>query len=264
MSSPAAEGEQTPYTDILATQIDEGLAELERRPTGLILSGLSAGLDMGFGPLLMGAVFTLVSGVYGEPLTKVLLANAYTVGFIFVVIGRSELFTEHTSLAVIPVLDRRASVARLLRTWGLIYVGNIVGTALFATFVVMVMGGTNVVEAPAFAEIARGVTNHPPGILFAGAVLAGWLMGLLSWLVAAAQETMSRILVVWLVAFVIGLLELPHCIAGAVEVLLGTMSTADITWTRFLGFLIVATVGNAVGGSVFVSLLKYGHVVRGD
>lgn len=254
---------QKPYQDILDQQISEALAELNRPTGGLFLSGLSAGLDIGFGPLLMAVMATLLTGALGEPVTELLMANIYSIGFIFVILGRSELFTEHTALAVLPVLDRQASLAELGRLWGLVYAGNIVGGVVFAGFASLVGPSTGVVDSAAFAEIASSLTDHSLLVIVASGVFAGWLMGLLSWLVAAAQETISRIVFVWLIASAIGFAHLPHCIAGNVEVLLGLFSSPDITLVDYGRFLLGATIGNVIGGTVFVALLKYGHVVRG-
>ncbi len=107
------------------------------------------------------------------------------------------------------------------------------------------------------------MVSHGPGWLFVAGILAGWLMGLLAWLITAAKETTSRLLIIWLVTASIGVLHLPHSIAGNVEVLFGLFLTAEITVLDYVTFLAFSTVGNAVGGGVFVSLLKYGHVVRG-
>lgn len=257
-----AGAEQTSSTGILGQQLQEGLNELERPTDGLALSGLSAGLDIGFGPLLMAVVVSLAAGEWGEPVLQLALANAYAVGFVFVVIGRSELFTEHTTLAVLPVLDNLASWQSLARLWGVVFAANVVGGALFAGIAVVVAPEYGIADAAAFETVATPLVAHSAAPLFAGAVLAGWLMGLMSWLVAAAQETMSRAFFVWLVAATIGIAHLPHCIAGNVEVLLGVFSgVVDVaTYGRFLA---LATAGNIVGGVVFVSLLKYGHVVRG-
>lgn len=255
--------EQKSSRTILAQEIESGLNELERPADGLLLSGLSAGLDIGFGPLLMAVILTLVGGAWGEPLTDIVVANMYAVGFIFVVLGRSELFTEHTTLAVVPVLDRRASLGQLGRLWGLVYVGNIVGSAIFAAAIVWFAPAYGLAEPAVFGEIAYTLVDHGPVVLLAGAVLAGWLMGLLSWLVTAAQETISRVFFVWLIATAIGIAHLPHSIAGNAEVLAGFLTTAEITFLDYLRFLALATVGNAIGGSTFVALLKYGHVVRG-
>lgn len=262
-ASEAEVGEQTRSTTILARAISDGLNELRRPADGLFLSAVSAGLDIGFGPLLMAVLITLGADAWGEPVLQLALANAYAVGFVFVILGRSELFTEHTTLAVLPVLDGRASVRQLGRLWGIVYAGNLLGTLVFATIAVVVAPSYGIADPAAFAEIAYSLMDHSALGLFTGAVLAGWLMGLLAWLVAASQETLSRIFVVWLVAATIGLMGLPHSIAGNVEVLTGLLLVPELGLWDYLEFLVLATVGNAVGGTVFVGLVKYGHVVRG-
>jgi formate/nitrite transporter FocA (FNT family) len=250
------------YEDILLEQIGRGLSELKRPTSGLALSSFSAGLDVGFGPLAMAIMFTLVGDVYGEPLTRILLANLYSIGFIFVIGGRSELFTEHTATAVFPVLDGRASLANLGRLWGAVYLGNIVGAAVFAIFAVFGTP-TGLIEPAAFHELAVVYTGQSSTALFTGAVFAGWLMGLLSWLVASAQDSIGRLAVVWLVTTVIGFAHFPHSVAGTIEVLMGTIVDPAITPLDFGRFLLFATIGNALGGTVFVAVLRYGHVVRG-
>lgn len=258
-----ADEEQIPTEGILDIQIERGLSELRRPLTGLSLSGLSAGLDIGFGPLLMAVVVTS-AGVSGTAvLTKeLLLGLAYGVGFILVVLGRSELFTEHTTLAVLPVLDNQASLVRLGRLWGTVYVANIVGAVLFAWFAVAIGPAMGIVEPAAFVEVAKTFTEQSPKVLIGAGIMAGWLMGLLSWLVSAADSTISRMLVVWLIAAAIGFAHLPHCIAGTVEVVAGVIVAPDIGVVEYLEFLTFSTVGNTIGGVVFVALLKYGHVVR--
>ncbi|WP_458185742.1 formate/nitrite transporter family protein [Haladaptatus sp. NG-WS-4] len=248
---------------ILAQEIESGLNELERPSDGLLLSGLSAGLDIGFGPLFMAALTTLVASAWGEPLTEIVVANAYAIGFIFVILGRSELFTEHTTLAVLPVLDGQASIRQLSRLWGLVYLGNVVGGSIFAAVAVVLAPAYGIAESGAFVDIAKNLLDHSAPLLLVGGVLAGWLMGLLSWLVTAARETLARVFFVWLIATAIGLAHLPHSIAGNVEVLAGMFLSPSITLLDYARFLVLATVGNAIGGSTFVALLKYGHVVRG-
>lgn len=255
--------EPTPTPNVLTSLIETGLHEIRRETTGLLLSGFSAGLDIGFGPLLMAVMLTLTEGGYGDIGTELLLASAYSIGFIFVILGRTELFTEHTTLAVMPILDGRASVRGLARLWGLVYVSNVVGGAVFTAFVVTLMPNLGVASPEAFETIAYKLVNHDPTWLFVAGILAGWLMGLLAWLITAAQETVSRLLVIWLVTASIGILHLPHSIAGNVEVLFGVFVSPRVSVMDYATFLALATIGNAVGGTVFVGLLKYGHVVRG-
>lgn len=193
------------------------------------------------------------------PLTEIGLAVAYAFGFVLVVLGRTELFTEHTTLAVLPVLDDQATLDRLVRLWGLIYVGNVVGGSLFTVGLVWFVPRYGIARPETIAEISAPFVGKGVLPLFAGAIIAGWLMGLLSWLVTAAQDTLSRLVFVGLIASVIGILHLPHSIAGNVEVLSGLLVGA-VSLQFYLGFLAISTVGNIVGGTVFVALLKYGNI----
>lgn len=243
--------------------IEKGKHEIDRDADGLFLSSLSAGLDIGFGPLLMGVILTLSVGSYGDLQTELLLASAYSVGFIFVILGRSELFTEHTTLAVMPVIDGQASLKSLGRLWGIVYAGNILGGLLFTILAVVLMPGLGVIEPAAFGTIADKLVSHPLQWLFVAGVFAGWLMGLLAWLVSSAKNTIGRVFFIWMVTATIGMLHLPHSIAGNVEVLFGLLTTSSVTISDYLTFLTLSTLGNAVGGAFFVGLMKYGHVTRG-
>lgn len=252
------------YRVILRSELAHGLLEIERPAGGLLFSGLSAGLDLGFSVLLMAVVASLAEGQLPPVVVHLLMANMYAVGFIFVVLGRSELFTEHTTLAVFPVLGGLASVRALGRLWGLVYAANLMGAAAFAALMVVVAPRLGVVEPEAFGHIARIMVGHAWWVVLLSAVLAGWLMGLMSWLVAAGRDTISQLLFVWIVAAAIGLGNLHHSIVGTVEVLGGVFSRQGITLVDFGHFLLWCTLGNALGGVIFVALVKYGHAVRSE
>lgn len=260
---PAAANSQKSYDAILEQVIREGLLELERPATGVFLSGLSAGLDIGFGPLLMAVVLSH-SGPEVTPLIRELVvAGAYSLGFLFVVLGQSDLFTEHTVVAILPVMDGQATVGQLLREWTLVYVGNLTGCTLFAVLTVFVAPAIDIVEPGVFGEIADVLVLYSWWATLLSGVLAGWLMGLLSWLVVAGRDTIGEIAIIVLVTGAIGFAHLPHSIAGTVEVLLGVLSGSRLTVADYGGFLLWSTLGNVIGGVVFVALLKYSHVVRG-
>src|SRR5215471_4095034 len=93
------EASQKSYQSILEQEITEGLRELERPSSGLFISGLSAGLDVSFSLLLIAVMQSLVAGQFSAAITEMLRAAMYSVGFILVILGRSELFTEHTTRA---------------------------------------------------------------------------------------------------------------------------------------------------------------------
>lgn len=255
------QGEKS-YREILAEEIEKGVQELNRPRVGIFLSGLSAGLDIGFGPLLMVAILSTSTGDLSPIVHDLIVSSAYAVGFIFVVLGRSDLFTEHTTLAILPVLDGEASWTDLAWNWGLIYTSNIVGAAAFAGAAVVMGPAFDVVTPAAFGVFASHLIGFSWWATLLAAVFAGWLMGLLTWLVTASRDTTSEIISVWLVTLVIGYGHLPHSIAGTVEVLFGFFAGQGVSAADFGRFLLLSTVGNIVGGTVFVGLLKYGHATQ--
>jgi formate/nitrite transporter FocA (FNT family) len=253
---------QKSYAAILVDELIQGLQEHRRPTAGLLFSGFSAGLDIGFSVLLMAVLATLADGQLPSVVVEIMMANLYAVGFVFVVLGRSELFTEHTTLAVYPVLGGEASIPSLGRLWGLIYAANLAGAAVFSGLLVVIGPELEIVEPTVLGEIAGRMVGYDGWIVLLSGLLAGWLMGLMSWLVAAAEDTISQVFFVWLVATAIGLSGLHHCIVGSVEVLSGLFAGTGVSAAAYAHFLLWSTVGNAVGGVLFVALLKYGHASR--
>jgi len=247
---------------ILEEEIRQGMAEYERPAFGLWLSSVAAGLEIGFSVLLMGVMLTIGQGQFPSAVTDLLVANMYAVGFVLVILGRSELFTEHTTLAVLPVLAGEFSVVSLLRVWVTVFVGNLMGCALFSALLVVIAPARHVVDTWAFDEIARSLLGAPWWVVLLSGVLAGWLMGELGWVVAAARDTISQVVCVWLITTAIGFAQLHHCIVGSVEVLAGVLSSGRLTLGDYGFFLLWTTVGNILGGVIFVALIKYGHASR--
>ena len=245
--------------EILRNELREAIEALDRPAGKLFVSGLAAGLEIGFSLLMMATVWTLCHDKSSEPVTKMLVGSMYSFGFILVVLGRSELFTEQTSLAVMPVISRRAPVASVLRLWGIVYVANLIGGATFAAMLAYAGTSMGIYSNEALETIARRMTDHAGGAIFLSGILAGWLMGLLSWLVAAGRDTISQILIVYLITAAIGLCGLHHVVLGSTEVLAGVFSSSALGVSDFLHFLFWTTLGNALGGPFFVALLKSGH-----
>lgn len=208
----------------------------------------------------MAVIATQADGELSRLVKELLLAAAYSVGFVFVVMGRSALFTEQTTSAVLPVLARRASPAQLMRLWGLVLAGNLAGAAAIAAIIALLGPSMGIIEAKAFAEIASKLLGAPWWIMLISAAAAGWLMGLLAWLVVAGRDTVSQIVAVVLTTFVIGFAGFHHSIAGSIEVLMAVFAAAGPDWGAYGTFLFWAVLGNALGGVFFVALLKFGHV----
>jgi formate/nitrite transporter FocA (FNT family) len=251
---------QKSYHTVLEQHIQQAQEDIERPAGGLLLSSFSAGLDIGFGPFLMAVTATLVHGAFARPITELLMALAYTSGFVLVIVGRSALFTEQTTSAVLPVLAQRVPAWRLLRLWSLVLAGNLAAGALIALFIPYLGQRLGIIEVSALAAIADKLVRHASSVVFLSAIAAGWLMGLLAWLVVASRETMSQIVIVVLVTFIIGIAGLHHSIAGAVEVLMAVFANTGVTLREYARVVSLSIVGNALGGVVFVALLKFGHV----
>ncbi|MCB8945079.1 MAG: formate/nitrite transporter family protein [Ardenticatenaceae bacterium] len=247
---------------ILEQEITEGLGELRRTAGGLFISGLSAGLDVGFSIFLMAIFLSLAGDKLSEPIIELFKANLYAVGFIFVIVGRSELFTEHTTLAVLPVLNGRSDLKALARLWSLVYTSNLLGVSIFAALVVIIGPALGVIDPAVWGEMAHDLVAHEWWIILMSGVLAGWLMGLLSWLVTAGRDTISQIVLVWLVTSAIGFAHLHHSIVGSAEVLAGIFAGQGPSWAGFFHFLLWTTIGNSIGGVFLVAVIKYGHVIR--
>lgn len=245
--------------DILELQTEEASKEFKRPTLGLALSALSAGLDIGFSVLLMTVVAELLHGA-PHAVSEFARAAAYPLGFMFVILGRSELFTEHTTLSLLPVLARKQSVQSLLRVWVTIYVFNLLGAAMFALALVHVGPSLKLFSLQTIGEIARPILEYPSGTIIVSGLFAGWLMGLVSWLVAASKDTVSQILVIALVTGVLALCRFHHCVVGSVELLGACFAGQGVTLADYVRFLGAVTLGNCVGGTCFVALIKFGHI----
>jgi formate/nitrite transporter FocA (FNT family) len=174
--------------------------------------------------------------------------------------SHSALFTEHTASAVQPVLAHRATVGQLLRLWGLVLIANLAGAAGFAWAASYVGPGLGIADAKAMGDLAGTLVSHSSLLMFLSAIGAGWLMGLLSWLTSAARDSTAQLVLVWLTTYIIGLASLHHSIAGTTEVLMGVFVGQGATMPDFFRFLLWSVLGNAIGGAVFVAVLKTSHV----
>jgi formate-nitrite transporter family protein len=210
-----AEDQPESGTRLSAVQIhdnilEKGEKEIERPATSLLWSAIASGLVIGFSFLASAFASHLVS----EPYKHAAAAAVYPLGFIFVIMARSELFTENTLVPVIPFLERRdaETFKKLLRMWGLLLVGNLVGAVIFG----WVLARTPVVDPelqPALLKIAGEAVSGGFGhVLYAG-VFAGWLIALLTWLLASTHSTGAQIALIWLCTAPISALQFRHSIA---------------------------------------------------
>jgi formate/nitrite transporter FocA (FNT family) len=244
--------------DTLHQAVKDGLEQLYRGGWSLLLSAIAAGLILGFTVLLLGVMAAAAAPLHSPSLTRLFTALVYPIGYIICILSATQLFTEHTATAVYPVLDRRAPAARLLRLWGLVIVGNLLGT--LASAGLLALAEPVVQAAPGYLEMAHKAVDVATVPLLASGILAGWLMAQAAWLVSASPQTSGQFMSIYAVTFVIGAGGLHHSIAGTGEWLTGAFLSSEITIGAGARFTGLALVGNLIGGSIFVAILNYVHI----
>jgi formate/nitrite transporter FocA (FNT family) len=251
-------------TRLSALEIHENIRapaeeELERPASSLFFSSLAAGMLIGFTFLSM----SFVSHYAPEELKHPLASLVYPIGFMFVIMGRSELFTENTLEPIIPLLHRRdrRTLRQMLRMWGILIVGNLLG----ALVVAWIIGRTTMVESslqPTMQEVARQATEGGFGDVFYKAIFGGWLIALLAWLLASTTDTIAQLFLIWVTTVPIAAFHFRHSIAGSVEAFYRAV-TGAAGWGEMLGgFVVPALLGNALGGVLLVALFNYAQVAE--
>jgi formate-nitrite transporter family protein len=245
--------------EIFGAAVGNARSELRRSSRSLAFSGLAGGLTMGLTGLGVASVRAVLGGGAWEEFASFLI---YPIGFIAVIIGRSQLFTENTLYPVVLILDERRNVKRsiveLFRLWGVVFTANIVGAVLFALLAIRT-GALPPEVSSQLINLGKESVANPAAHVFWSGVIGGWLIALVAWTVTASHWTIGQMAMVWLLTFVVGIGKLAHCIATSGEILSAVVGgNAEIG--AYLHWLLLATLGNILGGVVIVSLLNYGQV----
>lgn len=244
--------------DTLERAIQEGLEQIKRPQISLALSSIAGGLIVGFSALAVAVVTQATISLHSPMLTRIATAVVYPVGFIVCIISGAQLFTEHTATAVYPVLDRQAKFRSLLRLWGIVILGNLIGATLIAGLLTSV---ASVVQAnEGIVKMGHHLVDFERSELLTSSVLAGWLMAQGAWLVLSTPPDFSKVALIYIVTFIIGLGGFHHSIAGTAEICMAMFTSEDFTLGDTTRFVALALLGNMIGGSVFVAILNYGHI----
>jgi formate/nitrite transporter FocA (FNT family) len=242
--------------DILELAIHEGLVQLERPALSLFMSSVAAGMIIGFTVLAVGVMATVLGNMEG--INRILIALLYPLGFVICILSRTQLFTEHTATAVYPLLDSTANISSVIKLWSIVIAGNLSGGLLIAGL--LAVTDPVIHASDGYTMIAQHVVKYEFYQLFFSAILAGWLMAIGAWTILSTHSTSSQIMCIYAATFIIGVGGLHHSIAGSVELFVGVMVSADLTMLSIFPYVGVILLGNAVGGSVFVALVNYGHI----
>jgi formate-nitrite transporter family protein len=248
----------TPRTPVIYEVIRrQGMEELARPATSLWWSGVAGGLSISFSLLAMAILETHLP----EAGWRILVTSmGYTIGFLIVILGRQQLFTESTITAVLPVLKDTTleNLGRVSRLWAIVLAANLTGTlfaAIFCSFAPVLPSE--------LLESMRSISRHSLNdhswweMVFDG-VSSGFLMAAMVWMIPAAE--MLKVYVIVLMTWLIAVGGFTHIVAGSVEAFLllvaGEWSIGTLLWQ----FLVPVLIGNIVGGTALFAVLSYAQV----
>lgn len=241
----------------------EGEEELARTNNALALSGFAAGLSMGFSFLTEALIESHLPNARWRHLVA---SIGYSIGFIIVVMGRQQLFTESTLTAVLPLLTRRdrATLGAVARLWAIVLVANLFGTWVFALFL-LAHGVFGTAVTGALVSISAAAIHGGFAVTLLKSIFAGWLIALMVWILPSARS--SRLLTILIITYVVALGGLSHVVAGSTEAAYGVLTGHAPLSLYFTGFLVPTLIGNIIGGVALVALLNHGTIaseIHGD
>lgn len=233
----------------------EAEAELRRPNQALFWSGLAAGLSMGFSFLAQ----TLLQSGLPEAQWQALVSKlGYSVGFLIVILGRQQLFTENTLIPVLQVLrvKTRNALTNTGRLWMVVLSANLLGTLAFA----FALSATLIVDThqAALEAIALHALDGGFGNTLLRAVFAGWLIALMVWLLPVAET--GRVMVIIIITYLVGIAGFPHIIAGSTEMFYALLTHATSPAVAIGQFFLPTLIGNTIGGVALVAAINYAQV----
>src|SRR5436305_8531241 len=231
----------------------EGEEELKRPTSALMWSGLAAGLSMGFSFVAQALLRSHIPDASWRPL---IVNFGYSIGFLIVVLGRQQLFTENTLTVILPLLVKRdgSTLRNVARLWVTVFLANLAGALLFA----LVIAKTTAFDGgmhDAFTALGDEATRAGFATTLLRGIFGGWLIALMVWLLPFAES--ARVWVIIIISYLVGLGGFSHIIAGSMEVFY-LVSTSEMPLQQFLLTYFAPTLlGNILGGVSLVALLAH-------
>jgi formate/nitrite transporter FocA (FNT family) len=219
----------------------------------LLFSGLAAG----FAITLTFVGHAVITAYF--PQNQAFAAVLYPIGFLYIILGRYQLYTENTLPPVALVLARLASLPLLFRVWAFVLVGNLIGACLGA----FVLANAHVLSpdaARAGTEFARHGLSLGWWAVFWKAIFAGWIVGGVVWLNHASRDTVARFFLIYIAFYTISAAELYHVITTACDALYYIFVTEAGLVHVFAAFWLPVFLGNTIGGVFLVALVNYAQI----
>jgi formate/nitrite transporter FocA (FNT family) len=233
-----------------------GEEELERPTSALWFSGIAAGILIAFS--VLGEA--LLRASLPDTEWRYIFENAgYSLGFLLVILGRMQLFTENTITTVVPVLMEPSPtmLRRVGSLWAIVLTANVVGAFIVAVF----LAYAPVLEADvrqAITDLSHHATGMPWAEGLARGIPAGVLIAALVWMLPATQSGQIALIVIftWLIA----LGDFTHIVAGSVEMAFLAVQNEISVMEAGFGFFLPVLAGNVIGGTVVFTLLAWAQI----
>jgi formate/nitrite transporter FocA (FNT family) len=233
----------------------EGKRRLARPLTEEMSTALAAGFDIVVGIVVMGLVVHFLQKQFGREAAHVFGALGFGVGFVFLVVGRGELFTENflVPLAGLDDEDDKSSWRNLAKLWTISPLFNVVG-GLVIILIVTTHSVLPFGTGAALVDVAETVHANGKLALFMSAVFAGALITAMTWFIEGQTTMLPRMLVAWIVGAILALGTLNHVIVVTLELIFGYRYGAGYAWTFIATNFVIAAAGNIIGGIGLVTL----------
>jgi len=235
-----------------------GDEEMARPATSLWWSGVAAGLSMSFSLLTQAILLTRLPDA---PWRSLAVSVGYPVGFLIVILGRQQLFTENTITAVLPVMKQFTvrNVGRLLRMWAIVWIANTIGTLFAACFCTFTPVITPEIRE-GMLQVSAEIMQNGWVAMFFKAISAGFLVAATVWLIPSAEA--AQFWVISLFTFLIGAGGFAHIVAGSVETFMLVVNGRLGPLSMVADFIVPTLLGNIVGGTALFALISYAQVME--
>lgn len=243
----------------------------------LVILGILAGVYIGFGACLATLIGHDAAKYFGLGFARFITGAVFSVGLMLVVIAGAELFTGN-NLMLMSVLDRRATLWKMFYKWGIVFLANFIGSV----FLAYLYYKTNLWKMGDMAVglSALKIANAKVGLTFTEAltrgILCNWLVCLAVWMAIASREVVGKIFAIFFPIMAFVALGFEHSIANMYFIPLGiflkasnlfvdpALNLSGLTWSAFfVRNLVPVSIGNIIGGAIFVGLLYWTVYVKG-
>lgn len=235
----------------------EGDHELSRSFGALWWSGVTAGVAISTSLVSMGFLQAVLPD---ERWTPAVVSLGYPVGFLIVILGRMQLFTENTVTPILSLFHHptRQNVWRTMRLWGIVFGANMTGCLLAAALLVF----AHIVPAPqleSILAISRHYGNATAAQQLTWGMPAGFLIASLVWILPG-MVTGGEVLAIIMLTYMIGLGGLSHVVAGSTELFVLVLHGDLGLFAAVAKGILPAFLGNALGGTGMFAVLTYAQV----